>query len=50
MPRPSHSPWFDLPNDTWGWIQNLKFLTVQLSSVSRYFIPLWSKYILDLYA
>jgi hypothetical protein len=20
MPRPPHSPWFDLPNDIWGWV------------------------------
>jgi hypothetical protein len=28
MPRPPHSPWFRLPNDIWGWIQNMKLLTV----------------------
>jgi hypothetical protein len=30
MPRPPHSPWPDLPNDIWGWVQIMKFLTVQL--------------------
>jgi hypothetical protein len=24
MPCPSHSPWFDLPNDIWWWVQNMK--------------------------
>jgi hypothetical protein len=44
MPRPPHSPWFDLPNNIWWWVQNMKLPIVQLSSVSRYFIPLRSKY------
>jgi hypothetical protein len=26
--RPSHSPWFDLPNNIWGWVQNMKLLIV----------------------
>jgi hypothetical protein len=29
MPRPPHSPWLDLPNDIWGWVQIMKFLIVQ---------------------
>jgi hypothetical protein len=44
MPRPSHSPWFDLPNNIWWWVQIMKLPTVQLSASSRYFIPLRSKY------
>jgi hypothetical protein len=24
MPRPPHSPWLDLPNDIWGWVQIMK--------------------------
>jgi hypothetical protein len=24
MHCPVHSPWFDLPNDTWEWVQNMK--------------------------
>jgi hypothetical protein len=44
MPRPPHSPWFDLPNDICWWLQIMKLLTVQLSPFSRYFIPLRSKY------
>jgi hypothetical protein len=24
MSRPPHSTWFDLPNDIWGWVQNMK--------------------------
>jgi hypothetical protein len=27
MPRPLRSPWFDLPNSIWGWVQNMKLLT-----------------------
>jgi hypothetical protein len=30
MPHPSHLPWLDLPNDIWGWVQAMKFLTVKL--------------------
>jgi hypothetical protein len=30
MPRPPHSPWLDLPNDIWEWVQIMKFLIVQL--------------------
>jgi hypothetical protein len=30
MPHPSHSPWIDLSNDIWGWVQIMKLLTVQL--------------------
>jgi hypothetical protein len=43
MPRPPHSPWFDLPNTIWWWVQIMKLPTVQLSALSRYFIPLRSK-------
>jgi hypothetical protein len=44
MPHQSNSPWFDLPNDTWWWVQIMKLPTVQLPPLSRYFIPLRSKY------
>jgi hypothetical protein len=40
MPRPPHSPWLDLPNDIWGWVHIMKFLTVQLPPFSRHVIPL----------
>jgi hypothetical protein len=30
MSRPPHSPWFDLPNNIWEGVQNMKFLIVQL--------------------
>jgi hypothetical protein len=30
MSRPPHSPSFDLPNDIWGGVQNMKLLIVQL--------------------
>jgi hypothetical protein len=32
MPRPPHSPWLDLPNDIWGWVQIMNFLIVQLKN------------------
>jgi hypothetical protein len=44
MPCPPHSPWFDLPNNIWWWVQIMKLPTVQLSPFSRYFLPLRSKY------
>jgi hypothetical protein len=42
--RPPHSPWLNLPNDIWGWVQIMKFLIVQLPPFSRHLIPLRSKY------
>jgi hypothetical protein len=44
MSRPPHSSWFDLPNDIWGWVQNMKLLIVHLPPFSCYSIHLWSKY------
>jgi hypothetical protein len=44
MPCPTHSPWLDLPNDIWGWVQIMEFLIVQLPPFSRPLIPLRSKY------
>jgi hypothetical protein len=44
MPLPSHSPWFDLPNNILGWVQVMKFFVVQLPPLSFYFIPLLPKY------
>jgi hypothetical protein len=41
--RQPHSLWFDLANNNWGWVQNIKLLIVHLSPFSCYFIPLWSK-------
>jgi hypothetical protein len=40
MSRPLHSPWFDLPNNIWRWVQITKLPTVHLTSFSRHFIPL----------
>jgi hypothetical protein len=34
MPCPPHSPWLDLPNDIWGWVQIMKLLIVHLSQFS----------------
>jgi hypothetical protein len=39
MPRPPHSPWLDLPNDIWGWVQIMKFLVVQLPPFPWHLIP-----------
>jgi hypothetical protein len=36
-PRPPHSPWFDLPNNIWWWVQIMKLPIVQLPLSSRYF-------------
>jgi hypothetical protein len=44
MPRPSHPPWFDHPNNIWWWAQVMKLLTMQCSPASRNFCPLRSKY------
>jgi hypothetical protein len=44
MPCLPQSPWFDLPNDIWGWVQIIKFLIVQLPPFSRHLIHLRSKY------
>jgi hypothetical protein len=44
-----HSSWFGLPNNTWGWVQIMKLLTVQLSLLSCYFIYLWLKYFFQNY-
>jgi hypothetical protein len=38
MSRPPHSPWLDLPNDIWGWVQIMKPLTVHLPPFSCYII------------
>jgi hypothetical protein len=34
MSRPNHCRWFYLPNNIWGWVQNMKLLIVQLSPFS----------------
>jgi hypothetical protein len=35
MPRPPHSPWFDLPNDIWGWVyKDRHFTKLQISTQS----------------
>jgi hypothetical protein len=44
MPRTPHSPWFDLPNNIWWSVKIMKLPIMQLSPLSRYFIPLRSKY------
>jgi hypothetical protein len=40
MPRPPHSPWFDLPNNIRWWVQIMKLPIVQLSPFPCYFFPL----------
>jgi hypothetical protein len=44
MPRPPHSPLFDLPNYIWRWVQIMKLPIVQVSPFSCHFVPLGSKY------
>jgi hypothetical protein len=44
MPLPPHSAWFDLPSDIWWWVHVMKLPIMQLSPLSRYFIPLGSKH------
>jgi hypothetical protein len=38
---PSNSTSVDLPNNTWGWVENMKHLIMQLPPFSCYSIPLW---------
>jgi hypothetical protein len=42
--RPSHPPWFHLPNNIWWSEQLMKLLIMQSSPVSCHFLPLRSKY------
>jgi hypothetical protein len=44
MPRPSHPPWFNDPNNIWWRVQNMELCVMQFSPWSRHFIPLRSKY------
>ena len=44
MPRPSHSSWFDRPNNIgWG-VQIIKLLMMQFSPLPCYLVPLRPKY------
>jgi hypothetical protein len=38
VPYVPNSPWFDLPDNIWGGVQNMKLPIVQLSPFSCYFI------------
>jgi hypothetical protein len=44
MPCPPHSPWLEVPNGIWGWVQIMKFLVMQLPPFSRHLVPFRSKY------
>jgi hypothetical protein len=44
MPCPSHPPWLYLSNYIWQRVQVMKFLIMQLSSISSHFISLRSIY------
>jgi hypothetical protein len=44
MPRPSHSSWFDYPNNIWWWVQVIKFLVMQSSPLPCRLVPLRPKY------
>jgi hypothetical protein len=47
MPRPSHLPLVDHPNNNWRSIQVMKLLIMQSSPTSRHFLPLRSEYSLQ---
>jgi hypothetical protein len=40
---PPHSPWFDVPNYIWGWVQIKRLHIVQLHPLSCYYAPLRSR-------
>jgi hypothetical protein len=40
MSHQPHSPWFDLSSNIWGWVQNVKLLTLQLPPFSCYFLDI----------
>jgi hypothetical protein len=42
--RPSHSPWFDHPNDIWWTVQIMNPFIVQISPVPYHFLPLRSEH------
>jgi hypothetical protein len=44
MHRPPHSPWLNLPNEIWGWVQIMKLLILLLPPFSCYFVPLRNKH------
>jgi hypothetical protein len=44
MPRPTHPPRFDHPNNTWWSVNVMKPLIMQSCQASRYFLPLRSKH------
>jgi hypothetical protein len=44
MPHPSHTPWFDHPNNIWWSIQVMKILIMQSSPASCNFPLLRSTY------
>jgi hypothetical protein len=44
IPHPSHSPWFDHPNNIWWSIQVMKLLIMQSPPASSHFLPLRPKY------
>jgi hypothetical protein len=39
MPRPSHLPWFDHPNNIWWSLEVMKLLIMQSSPVCRSILP-----------
>ena len=45
MPRPSHSSWFDHPNNVWWGVQNIKLLIMYVSPLHCHFVPLRPKYL-----
>jgi len=45
MCHPSHSPWFDHPNNIWWEVQIIKFLIMQCFTLPCYLVPHRPKYL-----
>ena len=44
MPHPSHSSWFDYPNNIWRGVETIKLLVMLTSPLPCYLVPLMPKY------
>jgi hypothetical protein len=40
MPRPSHSPWFDLRNNIRWWVQMYRHLIISYYTVRKFFVQI----------
>jgi hypothetical protein len=43
IPRLSHTPWLEQPNNIWWRVQIMKLLIMQSSPASRHFVNLWTE-------